>query len=105
MDRYSCVQTPGTECSNTGSECTTIYQDQHTSTHPAQSWTTQHSTSSRYTLSVQIRVREFRVLPTSGEGATMEVRHQERDEILSGGQERYEGRMPPLPALLPQDPY
>ena len=35
----------------------------------------------------------------------MEVRHQERYGILSGGQERYEGRMSRLPALLPQDPY
>ena len=39
MDHHSCVQTPGTERSNTGSECTTIYQDLHTSTHPTQSWT------------------------------------------------------------------
>ena len=64
----------------------------------------QHA-SSRCTLSVQIRVRGHRVLPTSREGATMEVRHQERDGILSGGQERYEGRMPRIPALLPQDPH
>jgi hypothetical protein len=28
------------ERSNTGLECTTIYQDRHTSTHPTQSWTT-----------------------------------------------------------------
>ena len=35
-----------------------------------------------------------------GEGAAMEVRHQERDGILPGGQEGYEGRMPRLPALL-----
>ncbi len=45
------------------------------------------------------------MLPASQEGSTMEVRHQERDGILSGGQERYERWMPHLPALLPQDPY
>ncbi len=35
----------------------------------------------------------------------MEVRHQERDGILSGDQEGYEGWMPRLSTLLPQDPY